>query len=71
MHIVKRFAGATLTVLAIGLFVNGLGSSGNGSASQSILDSPEASGRMLGTIIPVVLLGVIGVRLLFSKKQAI
>ena len=70
MHIVKRIIGAVLTLLAIGILIAGFSGGGSEGASQSILDSPEASGRLLGTMIPVVLFGVIGIWLLFSKKQS-
>jgi hypothetical protein len=68
MHIVKRIVGLTFTLLAAALFVRFM-AGGSAGDSQSVLDSPEASGRMLGTMIPLVLFGVIGVWLLFSKRQ--
>jgi succinate dehydrogenase/fumarate reductase cytochrome b subunit len=70
MQIVKRIAGLAFTLMAVALFVVGFMADGSAGNSQSVLDSPEASGRLLGTMIPVVLFGVIGVWLLFSKRQA-
>jgi hypothetical protein len=68
MHIVKRIVGVAFTLLAIGILIVGFGADSNDGASQSALDSPEASGRVLGTMIPVALFAAIGVWLLFSKK---
>ena len=70
MHIVKRIVGAVFVSLAIGILIVGFSGNGNNGASQSIADSPEASGRLLGTMIPVVLFGAIGVWLLFSRKHS-
>ena len=70
MEIVKRIAGVGFALLAAGILVIGLGSSGSDGNSQGVLDSPEASGRMLGTMIPVVFFGAIAVWLLFAKKPA-
>ena len=69
MHIVKRIVSAAFTLLAIAILAVSFGVGGDGRTSQSVFDSPEASGRLLGTMIPIALFGVIGIWLLFSKKQ--
>jgi hypothetical protein len=69
MHIVKRIVGAAFALLAVAFLAVSFGAGGDDGTSQSVLDSPEASGRLLGTMIPVVLFGVIGIWLLLSKKQ--
>ncbi len=70
MYHLKRIVGAVFLLLAIGILVVGFGADGGDTATQSALDSPEASGRLLGTMVPAILFGVIGVWLLFSKKVA-
>ncbi|MBW3595816.1 MAG: hypothetical protein KY475_00920 [Planctomycetes bacterium] len=68
MYIAKRIVGAAFTLLAVAILLVRFGSSGSEYASQSILDSPQASGPMLGTLIPVTLFGAVGAWLLFSRK---
>ena len=41
-----------------------------GNASQSILDSPEASGRMIGTLFPAATMVAIGFWFLFSRAKS-
>ena len=69
MQIVKRCLGAVLILFAIGILLAGLGTGREDGKSLHVLDSPEASGRLLGTMIPVLLFGTIGVWFMFSKKQ--
>jgi hypothetical protein len=68
MLFLKRFVGVICLLIAIAFLAVAFGSSGTDSTSRSILDSPEASGRLLGIMIPVSLFGVIGLWLLFAKK---
>lgn len=68
MRIVKKIVGIIFTILAVAYLFLGLRASGSGNDSQSILDSPEASGRLFATMIPVVLFGVIGLWFLFAKE---
>ena len=69
MQLFKKVIGAVSMLLAVLFLVVGLKNvTGNGQ-SQSVLDSPEASGQMIGTLIPVVLFGVIGAWLAFSNKR--
>lgn len=66
MHIIKRLAGAFLLLIAIAFLIFGLG---NPSEFAGILDSPDALGKLLGTLIPPVLFGTIGLWLLISKSK--
>ena len=68
MHIVKRIFGIAFTLLAVALLVVPFGAGGDDGTSQSVLDSPNASGRLLGTMIPVVFFGVIGIWLLVFEE---
>jgi hypothetical protein len=68
MLIVKRVAGVALILFAVLFLVSDFSSSEGRDAARSILDSPEASGRLLGTLTPVVLFGANGLWLLLSKK---
>jgi len=65
----KRIGGVALLLIAIGILIIGFGTPANHSQSQSVLDSPEASGRTLGILIPVVLFGAVGGWLLFAKQR--
>ena len=69
MDIFKRIVGVAFILFAILFLAIGLVSKGGDGISQSILESPEASGRLLGTMIPVVFFGAIGLWLTLSKKQ--
>lgn len=66
VQVLKRIAGVVMLLLAIVLLVVGLG--GGGPAGNA-LDDPEASGRLLGILIPVVLFAAVGVWLLLGKRQ--
>jgi hypothetical protein len=68
MQIIKRVAGVALVLLAALFLVVGFSGGGGGEASRSVFDSPEASGRMLGISMPVVLFGAVGLWMLLSKK---
>ncbi|MCO8120753.1 hypothetical protein NHH03_03315 [Stieleria sp. TO1_6] len=69
MHIIKRVIGAALTLFAVVILAIGFGSGGYNSVSQSVLDSSETSGRLLGIMIPVMLFGVLGIWLVFATQQ--
>lgn len=69
MQSLKRFVGVICLLIAIAILAVAFGSGGDDGNSRGILDSPEASGRLLGILIPVSLFGVIGLWLLFAKKQ--
>lgn len=68
MTVLRRVVGLAFLLVAIAVLVVGSGLLSND--GESVLDSPEASGQMLGIIIPVALLGAIGIWLLFSRKRA-
>lgn len=69
MQPLKRFVGVICLLIAIAILAVAFGSGGDNGNSRSILDSPEASGRLLGILIPVSLFSVIGLWLLVAKKQ--
>ena len=68
MLIIKRVAGVALILVAVLFLVVGFGGDGAGEGSRSVLDSPEASGRLLGILTPVVLFGAVGLWMLLAKK---
>ncbi len=56
MRIVSRIAGTVLFALAVLLVLVGLGVLGADKSHASVLDSPEASGRMIGGLLPALIL---------------
>jgi succinate dehydrogenase hydrophobic anchor subunit len=68
MLIVKRVAGVALILLAVSFLAVGFSGDGDRAVMRSVLDSPEASGQLLGILTPVVLFGAIGLWMLLSKK---
>jgi ABC-type Na+ efflux pump permease subunit len=69
MQILKRVLGVGLILLAILFLFVGLGAGGSEGPTQSIVDSPEESGKLIGTLIPVVLFGASGLWCLFSNAR--
>ena len=69
MMILKRIVGIAFTLLALAILFFGLSGSGSEDVAGS-LDSPQASGRLLGTMIPVALFGAIGIWLLLNGNSS-
>ena len=61
MQLVKGITGTILLSLALLCLLVGFGVLGSQSPQESILDSPEASGRLVGGLLPALLLAAGGI----------
>lgn len=58
MQIIKIIIGSICLIIALAMVLSTFGILG--ASEESILDSPQASGQLIGNLIPAAILGAIG-----------